>query len=431
MTLWTNVDDLVATLRKRWKTGRYIRDHAEGVPFTPIELPVKAPSANELLDRFDEAVRWVERFDRESRTPGGAARFSVMYRTVKGRNLGTNSVPARVRIESFEQLCALLGTTRAARDLDGMLEQTGRTVPGLVPWVVSHPLEAIGHRDIWSDLVAVVASIAAMPTEHLYLRQIDVEGIDTKFVDRHRKLLDGLLTAVLPEERIDNRYTAGDFARRFRFRPKPDYTRFRLLGPEPALPTGVTEFTLRTEELASLELASHTLFIVENEITYLAFPSVPGAFVVFGSGFGLGSLRPLPWLEGKEIVYWGDIDTHGFDILNRLRARFDNVRSMLMDRSTLLAHPRQWVIEPSPTNRALANLTSPERGLYGDLVEDRFGSSVRLEQERIRFSLLQDALGPWVSGPVPSPTNRSESMLGRKSSAPEESDNASAAVDEQ
>ncbi|MHB1710381.1 MAG: Wadjet anti-phage system protein JetD domain-containing protein [Acidimicrobiales bacterium] len=396
MTLWTNVDDLVTTLRKRWKTGRYIRDYAEGVPFTPIELPVKAPSANELLDRFDEAVRWVERFERDGRTTGGVARFSVAYRTVRGRNFGTNSVPARIRIESFEQLCTLLGTTRAVRDLDLVLEQTGRTVPDLVPWVVSHPLEAIGHRDVWSDLLAVVVWIAAVPVEHLYLRQIDVEGIDTKFVDRHRKLLDGLLTAVLPEERIDNRYTAGDFARRFRFQPKPNYTRFRLLGPEPALPGGVTELTLRTEELASLELASHTVFIVENEITYLAFPGVPGAIVVFGSGFGLGSLRPLPWLERKEIVYWGDIDTHGFDILNRLRARFDNVRSILMDQPTLLAHPRQWVTEPSPTNRPLPNLTGPERALYGDLVEDRFGPSVRLEQERVRFSLLQHALAPWM-----------------------------------
>ena len=44
-------------------------------------------------------------------------------------------------------------------------------------------------------------------------------------------------------------------------------------------------------------------------------------------------LEPLGWLTDLDLVYWGDIDTHGFAILNRLRHRFGNARSMLMDRT--------------------------------------------------------------------------------------------------
>ena len=102
-------------------------------------------------------------------------------------------------------------------------------------------------------------------------------------------------------------------------------------------------------------------------------------------------------MDSREIVYWGDIDTHGFDILHRLRARFDSVQSIMMDHQTLLAHPRQWVNEPSPTNRTLTNLNDAERALYHDLIEDRYGQAVRLEQERVRFSWLQQALEPWMS----------------------------------
>lgn len=392
MTTWTIVDDLVATLHKRWKSGRFLREYAEGLQWTPIELPVKSPSTDELLHRFDDAVLWAERFRRDSRTKAGEARFAVEYRTIGGRSLGSNSVPARIRIESFGQLCALLGTTPDVRSLDQIIDQTRSTVPELVSWVRSCPLKAIDNGEVWSDLLAVVAWVRGASTERLYLRQIDVEGVDTKFVDRHRKVLDELLTAVLPEGRIDTHYTAGDFAHRYRFRARPEYTRFRVLGSEPALPEALTEFTLRTEELASLELRSRFLFVVENEITYLAFPRVLDALVVFGSGFGLASLRPLPWLVGKEIVYWGDIDTHGFDILNRLRSRFDTVRSILMNEATLLAHRGQWVTEPSPTNRPLPNLTEAEAALYGDLVEDRFGPTIRLEQERVRPSLLEREL---------------------------------------
>jgi len=72
------------------------------------------------------------------------------------------------------------------------------------------------------------------------------------------------------------------------------------------------------------------------------------------------------------------------------------VRSILMDQQTLLAHPRQWVTEPSPTNRPLQSLTAPEEALYRDLIEDRYALAVRLEQERVRFSLLQQVLLPWT-----------------------------------
>ncbi len=397
MTSWTNVDDLLATLRKRWATGRYLRDYAEKVPWKPIELLVKAPSANELLDQFDDAIRWAERFQRDSHTGGGATRFAVTHRTIKGKNLGANLVPARVQIESFEQLCALIGTNRDVRSLDAILRQTEAAVPTLVPWVVAHPLSAVENQAIWGDLLAAVSWIITNITEALYLREIDVEGLDTKFVDRHRKLLDELLTAVLPEDRIDPRYSAADFARRFRFRPKPTYTRFRLLNPQSAFPKVISEITLRTEELAALELVTDTVFVVENEITYLAFPAVPNSIVIFGSGFSLAALRDIPWMHSREIVYWGDIDTHGFDILHRLRSQFEFARSLMMDQQTLLAHPRQWVTEPSPTNRALTNLNDAERALYHDLIEDRYGPAVRLEQERVSFSWLQQALQPWMS----------------------------------
>jgi hypothetical protein len=60
----------------------------------------------------------------------------------------------------------------------------------------------------------------------------------------------------------------------------------------------------------------------------------------------------LSWLSSKTITYWGDIDTYGFVILNRLRARYPRVVSILMDAETLLAHPDQWVVEERPTEIA-------------------------------------------------------------------------------
>jgi hypothetical protein len=303
-----------------------------------------------------------------------------------------------MRIDSFEQLCQLLDRTGEVRALDSLFAQTRDRIPSASPWLAGHPLVALNYRDVWDKVLATVEWIAAHENRGLYLRQIDVAGVDTKFVEGHQKLLDELLTAVLPPDRIDHSWPGADFTRRFGFLAKPGYTRFRPLGQNVSgLPAGITELTLRTDELAELAPGVTTVFVLENEVTYLAFPEVANSIVVFGSGFALTALGDLPWLHGKKLVYWGDIDTHGFDILNRLRGRFESVRSILMDANTLLAHSKQWVVEPAPTGRVLPCLTPDEASLYRDLVEGLYGANVRLEQERVRFSLLKRALLPWTS----------------------------------
>lgn len=390
---WTRVEDLVATLRKRWDRGQYLRPYATDELWQPITLPVRAPTAAELVADFDGAVQWANRFLRDSRTAGGRARFTIEQRTIRGKALGVNEVPARIRVDTFEQLCALLGTGADVRALDSILDHTRGEAPALLPWVIDNPRLAIAHRSIWTDLVATVNWIAARDTSDLYVRHVDVAGVDTKFLERHQQLLGQLLTAVLPEGRVD--LGQSGFARRFGFRSKPGYTRFRLLSPGSTFPPGISELRLRTDELAKLDLGVITVFVVENEISYLAFPDMPEAIVVWGEGFRLATLNTVPWLRHREIVYWGDIDTHGFAILNHLRARFGSVRSILMDHDTLLAHRDQYVTEPNPTSEQQPHLTEAERALYQDLIEDRFGNAVRLEQERVRFSLLRQALQPW------------------------------------
>ena len=91
-------------------------------------------------------------------------------------------------------------------------------------------------------------------------------------------------------------------------------------------------------------------------------------------------------------MYWGDIDTHGFAILNRLRHHLPRARSMLMDRGTLLGHRDHWATEPSPTVVALDLLAPAESALYADLTSNTYGRSVRLEQERVSFSAVEQAV---------------------------------------
>ena len=114
----------------------------------------------------------------------------------------------------------------------------------------------------------------------------------------------------------------------------------------------------------------------------------------------MGDVGRLPWLTDVPIDYWGDLDTHGFAILNRLRAFLPQTRSLLMDADTLLSHRDRWVVEQRPTHTSLSRLTQEEVEVYRGLVEDRWGARLRLEQERIDWSWALDHLP--ASGRYPS-----------------------------
>lgn len=66
-----------------------------------------------------------------------------------------------------------------------------------------------------------------------------------------------------------------------------------------------------------------------------------------------------------------------------------------MDRKILLKFQSLWVPEPQDKRciATLPNLTSTEQMLYQDLIYDRIGKQIRLEQERIAFHCLRDWLG--------------------------------------
>lgn len=238
------------------------------------------------------------------------------------------------------------------RRLTGLIEVTSGT--GLVPWLASHPIRALRLADDWCKLLATVRWIERRQAPGMYLRQVDVPGVDTKFIERHKGVLSELLDIELDPSRVD--LAAPDFAQRYGFLRKPSYLRFRAAGGFRRF----SELSVRMDELTAPPDGITHVYVIENEITYLAVPVPAGAMVLFGGGYAVSVLQPLGWLAGLDIVYWGDIDTHSFAILNRLRHRLPHARSMLMDRVTLLAHRDRWIAEPSPSAAVLDHLDSAE-----------------------------------------------------------------------
>lgn len=385
---WTLPADLRTQVVKLWERGELLTGLVTGEPLFPKRLVLKCPTSAEMASRFDEVRTWIT----ELRS---IPHCRVEMREFKHRLFGANAVPDEAWIDSLEDALALIGKRQDAARFTALIDATRKRQPQLLAWLDKRPMRALELGADWDRLLAIVAWRLAHPRPDVYLRQIDIPGVHSKFIEAHRGVLAELLNIVLPLEAIDQTASGvSQFAKRYGFRDKPVRIRFRVLDPAHALLPGpfLQDITLDSDSFARLDTHVSRVFITENEINFLAFPQVKDSLVVFGAGYGFEMLSKAEWLLRCRIHYWGDIDTHGFAILDQLRSRFEHVQSFLMDRATLLAFESQWGEEDKQTLRDLPRLNPDEMALYDDLRDNRIGRKLRLEQERIGFGWVESEL---------------------------------------
>ncbi len=407
MSGWTTSAELRSRLLREWERGRLL----DGSTAYPLRIALKGPeSAQALAERYDEVRRWIRALADGAKADGGHG-YRLELREFDHRQLGRNSVPAAAWFDTESDALTFIGRRREAARFRELADVIAGIFPPLRDWPARRPLRVLEHAADWPRLLGVLCWIADHPRPGVYLRQIDVAGAHSKFIETHRALLGELLDLVLPPQAMDADAPrgAGGFERRYGFRSRPQLVRFRLLGGQYANPSprvgggegelrstligGVfSDLTVPAEEFGRLHLPVTRVFITENEINFLAFPPVADGMVVFGAGYGFDALAAAGWLRDVPIAYWGDIDTHGFAILDQLRATFPRAQSLLMDRQTLLDHRPLWGREESPTRRDLPRLQSDEAELYDDLRHDRITPALRLEQERIGYARVVAAL---------------------------------------
>lgn len=390
---WTSPTDLRQQLEKYWQRGDILRPRLDENELFPLTLRLRKPGARDLTERFAAVADWVRALRDGSKDNKGYG-YTVHWRQRRHRVQGANDLPDAITVDTEDDALRWLNRRDDAARFSQLAERTLAVFPALQSWLRLRPLRALEHEPIWDDLLAVLAWFQAHPRPGVYLRELDIPGIHTKFIEAHRGLLAELLDAVLPADAIDAGATGvRGFNRRYGLHDKPALIRFRLLDDRLAI-NGLTDLTVPADQLARLDPGADTVFITENEINGLAFPPFPNALVIFGLGYRVETLRHLPWLANKRLYYWGDIDTHGFAILNRFRQAFPHARSLLMDRATLEAHGPVWGREDE-TKRfsgTLDNLTEAESGLFETLRENRLAPALRLEQEHIGQSWLLDTL---------------------------------------
>lgn len=369
--------ELLSQARRRYE--EFLRADVAGAAFFPLELRIgKTRRAESYAERAGELA--------EFRTAAAALYLTVEWRTVNDPRFGPHERPERAFFADEAAFLRTLGKTDEVRRFREDAALIRAECPPLESWLAGNVRAVIQHHGDWPALLRVVRWFCENPLSGLYLRQIPVEGVDTKFFETRTPILDALLLLAKPAG-VD--VNADRFEQRHGLRWEQPLIRLRFLDPQMQAVRGfpVADLAVPAPIFRQLALSGATVVITENLRNFLALPELPGGIAVQGGGDAATLLADTPWLAASRILYWGDLDPRGFAILARLRRIFPQTTSLLMDEATLDASLRLAVPHESPEE--------PPIGLHAKelrTLERLRAARLRLEQERIPFAMVIEAL---------------------------------------
>lgn len=357
----------------------------------PLVVALGVPTDKDIAESASAVRAWAAAWQ------AWAGVGEVLFEERQFARFGRQRLPSRLSFKSAAELAVLVGQATRWETATTRYQQM------LVRWPALAQGSALAARfDVLADyspedfqrLEGLLSWLDTNPMSGLYLRQLPVEGLDTKWLEKRIGLVAGLLRAIrgaVPEG-ADFHVLAG--------LKKPSHRiRVRLLCPQlRGLVGGIGDIEAPVADLGQLSISPRHVVIVENLETGLAIPDIPDTVLVMKLGNAVSALEALPWLQDANVLYWGDIDSHGFAILNRARKAVPQIRSVLMDETTLLTHRPRWVQESTLCANAPCDmLTQEESAVYEHLRAGTWGIRVRLEQERLDWAAALGSLSQAIN----------------------------------
>lgn len=338
---------------------------------------------------------WTESLEENSKKHRGFG-YTVEWHEVKKRHYGKQALPKSITIDSQEDFLRLTGRRHEFQKIEHVVHVVRRELPELNEWLQRN-LPSVGHySDDIDALVETAKYFLANPRPDCFLREIQVSS-DTKFIEQkqNRKVLGKWLDTLLPFNAVSR--SEKKFERRYGLRyaePMP-IVRFldKRLEAKAGFPCSVVALPLHS--LGSLPLHDVRCIVVENKVNLLTLPSpIENTVALGGLGNGATMFQHMPWMvqSDETMLYWGDIDVEGFQIIATLRTYFPRIQSVMMDVQTLNRFSSNIVPGNNSRLQAPFNLTESEREAFIQCSE----KNQRLEQERITHSYAIERLSPFL-----------------------------------
>lgn len=368
-------DEIVPAIRRRFE--RTWADVACGAECDvwPHAFALGRPSQAELARN---AMKLVSEIDA---LRDACERYGCILETEPRRLGAVQDIPVRVTVPSADIAAGILGGTECKRLTRSRMhaEKLSTSFPQIS---VDDMSSVVKRVDSWDEVdVELLLAAAKWFADHdargLTPRQVPLDGFHAKWLDgAGRRSLVCLL--------------AGKDDLALLSRPRE----LSLSYLDPAhLEAGGRRYDVCIEgDTWRPAYDPSVVLIVENKDSYLCFPQMEGGICVFGAGrFGPAVFDRYDWItRASSLVYWGDMDADGLEILNEYRAAGLTVESILMDIESFDRYERFGTRMPAG-KRSLEDhvridtpwLTPNEQQLYDRLCDSSWKGALRIEQERI------------------------------------------------
>jgi hypothetical protein len=376
------VAELRTKLRRQWENptlreARLLRASDDW----PIVLSIGRPSTRALREELDAVKQHVESW-RQLKT-GKITWESIQYRAT--------ATPVELPVAWV--LSKPSEWIEAAQDM--AMRREFLTLSALVEQCdpIYHSL-FVRRRSLWlgKPLAEIVQAVrvAMVLTPRCAagrpLRTLGIEGIDTKFFERHAQLMTTLLdvrfdgeASRLGLENYLDAYQDGDH--------------WLLVQDLDGSLLPFRQIRVRSSELREKSLPGTRVLIIENESCQHLLPKAQDTIAVLGTGFNLTWLEGA-WLTERKIAYWGDIDTWGLHCLARARSRLPQLEVLMMTSHVYDQFSNSTVCEPINAGMELpSGLNDSEQQLYRRLLKEK---KARLEQEFLSVEFCRSEIERWV-----------------------------------
>lgn len=301
-------------------------------PFFPLVIKGDTGNVNDDLFKRQNELQFLIKNSKNETGSG----YYLELENVNSRKNGIQTDIKKILLEckedylSFikedESYCSFLSGFKIVKEKSDVSEQF------LYDWVCVHISDLCKKLDnnFWSDICLCANWLDSNLNTNLYIREIPIP-VHTKFIENNKSLIKSLT------KKFDSELS---FEETYGLKSKPILIRIRSLDEKKQfMNISLSECSITVSDLNNIDESFYNgitnVFIVENEMIFLTFPKVDNAICIWGHGFTVNALKDVNWLKNKNIIYFGDIDEHGFEILSSLRGHFSKTQSFCMSKTIL------------------------------------------------------------------------------------------------
>jgi len=353
----------------------FLQSLVEQRPFEKLVIRGDKSYTKSSLSEFEREIQQIHSHSKEKKGFG----YTLEFQKIKTKHLGTQDLPISIYFDNEKDFLKFLGKENEVDSFKSKVEIILGEFPELKDWIINNPKKVIDNANEWQNILKVCQYFKQNPKPNFYIRELPIK-VHTKFIERNKSIIRELLDILIPEH-VNSEEK--EFEKRFNFKYAEPQIRFKVLDKtiSDRFFSGIDDIAIPVSQFEKLELPIFKVLVVENKTTLyttLTLPKMNDTIAIFGSGFSVFNLKNVRWFDNLKLLYWGDLDVQGFEILSQFRTYFPKTKSVLMDKQAFDIYFEND--KGTPTNISIRlNLTEEEHQLYEILKTNNW----RLEQEKI------------------------------------------------